>query len=126
MSTHSSSFPGLADVWFSFNGTTYQNNSIVTLVDIGENDTALLCMTNLTACCQRNDTGKNGTALGNWLFPNGTNGTRDFYIDRGEMVVRLNRREGGENGIYGCEIPDSTYIIQTVYIGVYNASTGEV
>ena len=125
--------PGLVDVWFSLNGTRYQNNSIVTLEDIGEDDTALLCMTNLTACCQRNDTGKNETALGNWFFPNGTkvpsnksNRSWDFYIDRVEMVVHLNRREGGVDGIYRCEIPDSTNITQTIYIGVFNASTGEV
>ena len=125
--------PGLVDVWFSLNGTRYQNNSLVTLEDIGEDDTALLCMTNLTACCQRNDTGKNETALGNWFFPNGTkvpsnksNQSWDFYIDRVEMVVHLNRREGGVDGIYCCEIPDSTNITQTIYIGVFNASTGEV
>ena len=125
--------PGLADVWFSLNGTTYHNNSLVTLEDIGENDTALLCITNLTACCQRNDTGKNETTLGNWFFPNGTivpsnksNRSWDFYMDRGEMVVHLNRREGREDGIYRCEILDSTKITQTIYIGVYNASTGEI
>ena len=125
--------PGLADVWFSLNDTTYHNNSLVTLEDIGEDDTALLCITNLTACCQRNDTHENETALENWFFPNGTtvpskksNGSWDFYMDRGEMVVRLNRREGREDGIYRCEIPDSTNITQTIYIGVYSASTGEI
>ena len=46
-----SNFPGTGDVWFSLNGTTYQNNSCVTLEDIGEGDDALLCVTNLTACC---------------------------------------------------------------------------
>ena len=51
------------------NGTTYQNNSIVTLEDIGEGGDALLYMTNYTACCQR---GVMGPALGNWFFPNGS------------------------------------------------------
>ena len=38
----------------------------MTLEDIGKGaDTALLCVTNLTACCQRE-------VLGKWLFPNGT------------------------------------------------------
>ena len=114
----------------------YQNNSIVTLEDIGENDTALLCMTNLTACCRPPYTGQ-GSPLGRWLFPNGTivpsnfvNEAKglewDFYRDRGQMMVRMKRRRGGVDGIYCCEIPDSTYITQTIFIGVYNASTGEV
>ena len=44
---------------------------------------------------------------------------------RDKMVVRLNRRRGGEEGIYRCEIPDSTNVIHTIYIGVYTANTGE-
>ena len=100
----------------------------MTLEDIGENDTdALLCMTNLTACCRSHT----GLSLGNWFLPNGTrvpsyNVSSDFYRDRGQMVVRMKRRGGGEDGIYRCEIPDSTKVNQTIYIGVYNAGTGEV
>ena len=138
-------------VWFSLNGTTYQNNSCVALEDIGEGDDALLCVANLTACDFTR------TSLGNWFFPNGTrvpnmtvNNTSgepwDFYRTRGEMVVHfvndtsgeqwdfyrtggetvhLNRRRGGEEGIYRCERPDSMNVIQTIYIGVYTAGTGE-
>ena len=29
------------------------------------------------------------------------------------------------NGIYRCEIPDTTGVDQTIYIGVYNTNTGE-
>ena len=112
------------DVWFSLNGTTYQNNSNVILEDIGEGDDALLCMTNLTACCRHPYT------AGNWFFPNGTrvpsSGYQwDFHRTRGQMVVRLHRRGSGEEGIYRCEIPVAMNVIQTIYIGVYSASTGE-
>ena len=123
-----SNFPGAGDVWFSLNGTTYQNNSCVTLEDIGDgDDTALLCMTNLTDFCNHS---YNGTSLGNWFLPNGTKvqGTgvdHDFYTTRGQMVVRLHRRRGGVAGIYRCEIPDSANVTQTIYIGVYTAGTGE-
>ena len=86
----------------------------MTLEDI---DGALLCMIDLTACF-------------NWFFPNGTrvpsqDSQWDFYTDRAQMVVQLHRRRGGENGIYRCEIPDSMNVTQTIYIGVYTASTGE-
>ena len=120
-----SSFPGAGNVWFSLNGSTYQNNSCVALEDIGERDDALLCITNLSACC-----GGNGSALGNWFFPNGTkvpssgNGWNFFYRTRGQMKLNLNRRGGGVSGIYSCEIPDSMNIIQSIYIGLYTASTG--
>ena len=116
-----SSFPGEGDVWFSLNGTTYKNNSCVPLEDIGEGDDALFCVTNLIDCCR---------PLANWFFPNGTrvpgsNPQRDFYRTRGHMVVRLNRRRGGEEGIYYCEIPNSMNVTQTIYIGVYTAGSGE-
>ena len=93
------------------------------LEDIGEGGDALLCITNLTACCR-------SPANGNWFFPNGTrvpsSGDQwDFHRSRGRMVVRLNRRRGGEEGIYCCVIPDSMNVNQTIYIGVYSESTGE-
>ena len=101
----------------------------MTLEDIGEGDDALLCMTNLTTCCSASYTATK-SSLGNWFFPNGTvvpsSGTHwDFYRNRGKMVVRLNRRRGGEDGIYRCVIPDSLNVTQTIYIGVYTGGSGE-
>ena len=115
--------PNIDDVWFSLNGATYQNNSVVTLEDIGEDDTSLHCVTNLSACC-----GPGSNA--NWFFPNGTrvpsNGWRwDFYRTRHQMMVHLLRRRGGVEGIYRCEIPDSVNVTQTIYIGVYTAGNGK-
>ena len=122
-------FSGAGDVWFSLNGTTYQNNSCVTLEDIGEGGDALLCMTNFTGCCSASYTG-NKSSFGNWYFPNGTKvpsrGSQwDFDRTRGKMVVGLNRRRGGVEGIYSCEIPDSMNVTQSIYIGVYTANSGE-
>ena len=143
MSTAHTFSPGAGDVWFSLNNTTYLNNSLVTLEDIGENDTALLCRTNLTDCCNHSYTGGYRSAIGNWYFPNESRvpsgyswldyyRTRDlmvvqwdFYRTRGETVVHLNRRRGGEEGIYHCKIPDSTNVTQTIYIGVYAAGSSE-
>ena len=117
-------------------GIPYQNNSIVILEDIGEYDDALLCITNYTDCCRHPYTGDMESALGNWYFPNGsrvpsdtvneTSGEEwDLYRTRGQMVVHLNRRSGGEEGIYRCVIPDAMNVTQTKYIGVYSTSTGE-
>ena len=107
-------------------GRPYRNNSIMKLGDIGEGDDALLCITNLTACCR-----SGGNALGNWYFPNGTIVPSalgvgwDIYTTKDSMVVRMHRRRGGVEGIYCCDIPDTKNVIQTINIGVYSASTGE-
>ena len=108
---------------FSLNGTNYQNNSIVILEDIGGGDDGLLCITDQPACCQSGST--SGSSLGNWFFPNGTrvpsSGVQwDFHRTRGQSVVRLQRRRGGVEGIYRCEIPDEMNVDQTIYIGVYS------
>ena len=124
------SFPGAGDVRFSLNGTIYQNNSVVTLEDIGEGDDALLCITDITDCCRPPYT----NAIGNWFFPNGSRvpsaGSQwDFYRTRRQSVVLLHRRRGGADGIYRCEIPvpqsDAEDVNQTIFIGVYNTSTGK-
>ena len=118
-------FPGAGDVRFSLRNTTYQNNSCVALEDIGEGNDALLCVTNLTACCK-----PNGSASGNWFFPNetripGDSSQWEFYRTRGKMVVHMCRRRGGVEGIYHCVIRDSRNVNQTLYIGVYTASSGK-
>ena len=89
---------------------------------IGEDDDALLCV---TGCCGK----------GNWFFPNriavpnmiiNAQGLEwDSYRNRGFCVVRMNSRRGGVDGVYHCEIPDTAGVNQTIYIGVYTASTGE-
>ena len=109
---------GGSDVSFSLNSTAYHNNSLVTLGDIGQGDNALLC---ISACCLKT----NGSGIGNWFFPNGTIVSSVGNQWRGEMVVRLNHREGGVDGIYHCEISDSMNDTQNLYIGVYTATAGE-
>ena len=104
----------------------------MTLEDIGEGDDALLCVTDLPACCRYYYTGYCwASVLGNWFFPNGTrvqsSGVRwDFHRTSGWMVKRLQRRRGGVDGIYHCVIPDKAGVNQNIYIGVYSANTGEL
>ena len=75
-------------------------------------------------------TGETGSSLGNWYFPNRSRvlsggNQRDIYRNRGQMVVRMNRRKDGVEGIYRCVIPDTFGFIQTIYIKVCSANTGE-
>ena len=98
----------------------------MTLEDIGQGVNALLCITNLSACCLQ----PYGFVIGNWFFPNATKvpsggNQSDFFRTRGQVEVHLNRNKGEEEGIYRCEIPDSINALQIIYIGVYTATTGE-
>ena len=123
------SFPGGAgDVWFSLKGTTYQNNSVITLEDVGEGDDALRCITDYPNCCRYPFTGPR--VIGNWFFPNGTrvvssDARWDFHRTRWQSVVRLHRRRGGAEGLYCCKIPNTLNITQSIYIGVYSKSNGK-
>ena len=129
---HKSSIVDIGDVQFSLNGTKYRNNSLVTLEDIDEDDNALLCITNSIACCGQDYKDENGSIIGNWFFANRSkvprnpncSGLCDFYMDAHHMMVCLNHRRSGVEGIYMCEIPDSMNITQTIYIGVYTAGIG--
>ena len=108
--------PGAGNVSFSLRNTTYENNSLVNLEDIGEDDDALLCTTDLTACCRPPYTGEMGSDLGNWFFPNETrvpnedvNNTSglqwDFYRTSSHSMVLMHRKRGGVTGNYRCR-PD--------------------
>ena len=86
----------------------------VNITDIGEESNtsppfALLCETNLTACC------RSPNATGEWFFPNNSMvGTDDdgggMYRNRGDSIVRLNRRPGvtGPVGMYCCQVPTTS------------------
>ena len=102
---------------------THQNNSLVTLEDIGNDQDGLCCMT--CCCCS--------PSISNWFYPNGTKVPSeivewDFY-HRGysySTTIYMHRRRGGVNGIYRCMIPDTRNVTQNIYIGVYTATTGEL
>ena len=101
----------------------------MTLDNIGEGVAALLCLTDNRLCCGRSQS-PSGVNLGDWYYPNGTGVVNsgemwEFYRNRGQSVVRMNRKRGGVDGIYHCEIPDVAGVNQTIYIAVYTASTGE-
>ena len=114
-----------------FNGHIIPNHGFVLLDNIGEGSEALLCLTDLPACCRPPYTDPMGRqALGNWYFPNGTrvvSGGKqwDFHRTRGRIVVLLHRRRGGATGIYRCSVPGQNKDLVTLYVGVYTANTGE-
>ena len=102
------------------------NNSFIVRgapVNIGEgqND-SLHCVTNNSDCCN------NGQ--GNWYdetggeVQQGPDGDSNLYVTRGDGVVYLNRRRGGQSGMWRCDIPDSNGVQQSIYIYLGTMETG--
>lgn len=103
-------------VYLSLNGTAIANSTNILITDIGEDDNALLCVTNLGSCCN-----SVGNRTGEWSFPNGSVvpikiQSDGIYRNRGPHVVRLNRRNGilSPIGLYCCQVSDATLHNKTV------------
>ena len=99
-------------------GKVYQNNSAVPLTEIREGDNALHCKTDKEECC-----GTVPNRFGEFYYPNGVRvpiarQQQGFYRNRGEQIIRLNRREGitSPTGMYRCEIPNADDVMVKIYI----------
>ena len=108
----------LVGVHFVLNGVTYTNNSAVPLSEVGEGENALLCKTDKEDCC-----GTPPNRFGEFYYPTDikvpiAKVQQGFYRNRGEKIVRLNRRDGttSPTGRYRCEVPDASGSMQNIYI----------
>ena len=106
---------------------------MVNLSDIGLDNNALFCYTNLTTCCRGIDN-PSGGADGAWRFPNNIvvgsktgSSSSVFSRNRAERAILLHRGNSalGPSGIFTCEIPDGSSKDQNVYFGIYNEATGK-
>ena len=115
---------------FEFRGYVLANNSFIVRgspVNIGEgqND-SLHCVTDNSDCCIATN-----SAQGNWYDPmerevqQGPYGNHSLYVTRGDGVVYLNRRRGGQSGMWRCDIPDSNGVQQSIYIYLGTSATGK-
>ena len=114
----------LEGVHLSLRNGTIHNNGYVVISDIGtagDDDTALLCITN-----RRPPTGSS-TSGGDWFGPDGTrvpafgSAVPGFRRNRSPMVVRLYRNTATDppaEGIYQCQIRDDTETLQTLYVDI--------
>ena len=106
------------------NSVQYTNNSVVTITDIGTGSAALLCTTTNLACCLSTDGSQ-------WYFPDGSAVQRTgttYYRTRTIYVgtVRLHRNPGATTtGVFHCDIPDASGDLQSIYVGIYTATTGD-
>ena len=105
-------------VYFELKGKVYLNNSAAPLMEVGEGERALLCKTDLEECC-----GMQPNRFGEFYYPNGVRvpiarHQQGFYRNRGEQVIRLNRRDGATSptGKYQCKIPNAGGVTVDIYI----------
>ena len=116
------------------NNVQYTNNSVVTITDIANGSAALNCTTTYTPCCFSRPLPGN-----HWYFPNGSQvdrfNTLPYYRSRidgnplnpgriGTVLLQRNP-EGTTTGVFRCEIRDATGAFQSIYVGIYDATTGE-
>ena len=108
----------MPSVYFQLNNKLYPNNSVISLSDVGENEQALMCKTDLSICCASPP-----NRFGEFYYPSGDivlvkKAGHDFYRDRGAQEVRLNRREGvtSPSGKFRCAVPDASGTIQNLFI----------
>ena len=108
----------------------YTNNSVVTITDIGTGSAALLCITANSGCCS------SANPTTQWYFPNGTQvpnlgssqPSMTFSRTRSTFpaAVRLNHNPvATTTGVFRCDILDASGDLQSLYVGVYTATTGE-
>ena len=99
------------------NGIVLSNNSFIRRGPIGEGKDALMCVTDYTTeCC---------TSAGNWTDEKGGAVHQEksgIYVTRGAGMVSLNHMSGGNPGMWRCDIPDSSGVMQSIY--VYIGTTG--
>ena len=122
-------------IGLTLNNVQYTNNSVVNITDIGTGSAALRCTTTYTPCCY------SGPPPGtHWYFPNGSRvdrfDTLPYYRNRtntgypfndpiGAILLHHNP-EGTTTGVFCCEIRDAIGAFQSIYVGIYTATTGEL
>ena len=114
-------------IGLTLNNVQYTNNSVVNITDIGTGSAALICTTTNQACCLSTD----GS---HWYFHDGSAVQRTsttYYRTRTVYngivgTVRLNRNPGATTtGVFRCDIRDASGGLQSIYVGIYTATTGE-
>ena len=120
-----------AGIGLTLNNVNYTSNSVVTITDIGTGGAALLCTTTYAPCCF------SGPPPGtHWYFPDGSQvqntDTLPYYRRRTDAKsdppgsAILHRNSGATTtGVFRCDIPDASGVFQSIYVGIYTATTGE-
>ena len=103
-------------------GHSLENNSYIPYTSILHEARALKCVTDNVNCC-------NDSVVGNWrdergiAVHQGADEVTCLYVTRGQGVVSLNRKSDcipRTSGLWKCDIPDSSEVMQSIYIYISN------
>ena len=114
-------------IGLTLNNVQYTNNSVVNITNI-TGSAALICTSARPGCCISTDGSE-------WYFPDGSQvqrtDTQPYYRTRtissgpGGGTVRLHRNpRATTTGIFHCDVPGGGDL-QSLYVGIYNTTTGE-
>ena len=107
---------------FESDGRILTNNSYIYYGNISDGDSALKCVTDSDKCSN----------VGNWrdergrAVQQGADEATCLYVTRGRGVVSLNRKDvciTESSGLWRCDIPDSSEVMQSIYIYISNDNT---
>ena len=116
---------GLSLPQLQWGKTSLANNSYIYYTNISDGNGALKCKTDNHNCCNNSD---NGT----WIDDRGTavhqgaDGATCLYVTREQGVASLNRKSNctpDTSGLWRCDIPNSSEVVQSLYIYVSNDTT---
>ena len=108
---------------FEFRGHVLVNNSYIFRGGIGESQNdSLHCVTDNSDCCNIGQVNWYDVTGGE--VQQGPDGDSNLYVTRGDGVVYLNRKRGGQSGMWRCDIPDSNGVQQSIYIYLGISTTG--
>ena len=112
---------------FQIREVNLTNNSYIVFSNISREYDALKCVTDNVNCCNDSDAG-NWRDEGGRVVHQGADRATCLYVTRGQGVVSLNRRRSctpGTSGLWRCDIPDSSEVMQNIYIYIDNESYGK-
>ena len=107
---------------FESAGKTLTNNSYIYYANISDGDNALMCITDSVNCCNDSDVGNWWDERGRAVYQ-GEDETSCLYVTRGHGVVSLNCNSDcipATSGLWRCDIPDFSEVIQSIYIYISN------
>ena len=116
---------GLSLPQLQWGKTSLTNNSYIYYANISEGNRALKCKTDNHNCCNNSDNG-------NWTDDRGTavhqgaDGATCLYVTRRQGVISLNCKSDcipDTSGLWRCNIPDSSEVMQSIYIYISNDTT---
>ena len=98
------------------------NNSYIYYANISDGDRALKCVTDSENCCTDSDDGDWRDERGRAVHQ-GEDGATCFYVTRQRKEIYLNRKSDcipDTSGVWRCDIPDSSEVMQSIYIYISN------